>query len=76
MNLGYFWVFWRIFFGYTGLPLPPLADPDCCFCRFIFLKQWIPALNEGRLSLGEFLLPVSLEKLPSSYSMLSTEVTE
>ncbi|XP_073227641.1 dedicator of cytokinesis protein 7-like isoform X3 [Porites lutea] len=35
---------------------------------------WIPALNEGRLSLGEFLLPVSLEKLPSSYSMLSTEV--
>ena len=28
MNFGYFWVFWRIFFGYTGIPLPPLADPD------------------------------------------------
>ena len=28
MNFGYFWVFWRIFFGYTGIPLLPLADPD------------------------------------------------
>ena len=28
MNFGYFWVFWLIFFGYTGIPLPPLADPD------------------------------------------------
>ena len=28
MNFGYFWVFWRIFFGYTGIPLPPLADPE------------------------------------------------
>ena len=27
-NLGYFWVFRVIFFGYTGIPLPPLADPD------------------------------------------------
>ena len=36
-NFGYyvdeFWVFCRIFFGYTGIPLPPpptppLADPD------------------------------------------------
>ena len=26
-NFGYFWVFWRIFFGYTGIPLPLLADP-------------------------------------------------
>ena len=23
MNFGYFWVFWRFFFGYTGIPLPP-----------------------------------------------------
>ena len=22
INFGYFWVFWRIFFGYTGIPLP------------------------------------------------------
>ena len=28
MNFGYFWVFWRIFFGYTGIPLSPLADPE------------------------------------------------
>ena len=28
MNFGHFWVFWRIFFGDTGIPLPPLADPD------------------------------------------------
>ena len=28
MNFGYFWVFWRFFFGYTGIPLPrPPADP-------------------------------------------------
>ena len=30
MNFGYFGVFWRIFFGYTGIPLPPLADPVVC----------------------------------------------
>lgn len=66
-----------IYFGLTGVKTRVifLFAFNCCFCRFIFLKQWIPALNEGRLSLGEFLLPVSLEKLPSSYSMLSTEVT-
>ena len=23
MNFGYFWLFWRIFFGYTGIPLYP-----------------------------------------------------
>ena len=27
MIFGYFGVFWRIFFGYTGVPLPHLADP-------------------------------------------------
>ena len=27
MNFGYFGVFWRIFFEYTGIPLPLLADP-------------------------------------------------
>ena len=26
-NLGYFGVFCRFFFGYIGIPLPPLADP-------------------------------------------------
>ena len=28
MNFGYFWVFWRMFFGYTGIPLPPVADHE------------------------------------------------
>ena len=26
-NFGYFWAFWRIFFGYTGIPLPPPGRP-------------------------------------------------
>lgn len=26
--MGYFGVFCRFFFGYIGIPLPPLADPD------------------------------------------------
>ena len=32
-------------------------------------------MKDGRLALGEFHLPVSLEKPPPSYSMLSPEVT-
>ena len=39
MNFGYFWVFWRIFFGYTGIPLPLLADPDS---RYLWLEDVIP----------------------------------
>jgi len=35
---------------------------------------WLPALRESRLQLGDFSLPVAVEKLPSSYSVLSTEV--
>ena len=27
MNFGHFWVFWRFFFGYTGIPLPPPPPP-------------------------------------------------
>ena len=27
MNFGYFWRFWRIFFGYTGISLPPPHPP-------------------------------------------------
>ena len=27
MNFGYFWVFWRFFFGYTGITLPPVFSP-------------------------------------------------
>ena len=32
-------------------------------------------LRDGRLNLGELTLPVAIDKLPQSYSMLSTEVS-
>ncbi|XP_077861413.1 dedicator of cytokinesis protein 7-like [Saccoglossus kowalevskii] len=35
---------------------------------------WIPAMHDGRLQTGEFCLPVSVEKPPSNYYMLSPEV--
>ncbi|XP_078656498.1 dedicator of cytokinesis protein 7-like isoform X9 [Branchiostoma floridae x Branchiostoma belcheri] len=35
---------------------------------------WIPVLANGRLQVGEFSLPVSMEKPPQSYSMLSPDV--
>ncbi|XP_078656496.1 dedicator of cytokinesis protein 7-like isoform X7 [Branchiostoma floridae x Branchiostoma belcheri] len=34
---------------------------------------WIPVLANGRLQVGEFSLPVSMEKPPQSYSMLSPD---
>ncbi|XP_065674534.1 dedicator of cytokinesis protein 7 isoform X2 [Hydra vulgaris] len=34
---------------------------------------WVPLLKDGRLHLGEFNLPVAIEKLPSGYSILSTD---
>ncbi|XP_012494783.1 PREDICTED: dedicator of cytokinesis protein 7 [Propithecus coquereli] len=39
-----------------------------------FFKQWIPMLQNGRLKTGQFCLPVSLEKPPQAYSVLSPEV--
>ncbi|MEQ2263835.1 Dedicator of cytokinesis protein 7, partial [Xenotaenia resolanae] len=35
---------------------------------------WIPMLQNGRLRTGHFCLPVSLEKPPQSYSVLSPDV--
>ncbi|XP_070541056.1 dedicator of cytokinesis protein 7-like isoform X2 [Ptychodera flava] len=35
---------------------------------------WIPALHDDRLRTGEFCLPVSMDKPPSNYFMLSPEV--
>ena len=32
-------------------------------------------LRDGRLNLGELTLPVAIDKLPQSYSMLSTDVS-
>lgn len=44
MNFGYLGVFWRTFFGYTGILLPPpLADPE--ECRFCF-KHYSRHYNE------------------------------
>ncbi|XP_053393820.1 dedicator of cytokinesis protein 7-like isoform X3 [Mercenaria mercenaria] len=31
---------------------------------------WLPLMREGRLHVGDFMLPVSVEKLPASYSIL------
>ncbi|XP_028405418.1 dedicator of cytokinesis protein 7-like [Dendronephthya gigantea] len=35
---------------------------------------WLPMLKDGQLVLGEFDLPVCMEQLPNSYSMLSPEI--
>uniref|UniRef100_A0A8C3NL53 Uncharacterized protein n=1 Tax=Geospiza parvula TaxID=87175 RepID=A0A8C3NL53_GEOPR len=37
-------------------------------------QLWIPMLQNGRLKTGQFCLPVSLEKPPQAYSVLSPEV--
>uniref|UniRef100_A0A8C4YTF1 Dedicator of cytokinesis 7 n=1 Tax=Gopherus evgoodei TaxID=1825980 RepID=A0A8C4YTF1_9SAUR len=37
-------------------------------------SPWIPMLQNGRLKTGQFCLPVSLEKPPQAYSVLSPEV--
>lgn len=44
------------------------------FLFFNYLK-WIPMLQNGRLKTGQFCLPVSLEKPPQAYSVLSPEVS-
>lgn len=43
-------------------------------CGFVVSLQWIPMLQNGRLKTGQFCLPVSLEKPPQAYSVLSPEV--
>ena len=35
---------------------------------------WLPLLRDGRLVVGDFQLPVSVEKPPPSYSMLHPDV--
>lgn len=48
-------------------------------CVFVFHDvslQWIPMLQNGRLRTGHFCLPVSLEKPPQSYSVLSPDVRQ
>ena len=38
--------------------------------------QWIPLMKDGRLNTGDFLLPVSVDKLPSRYSLLNPDVSK
>lgn len=35
---------------------------------------WLPLLRDGRLVTGDYMLPVSVEKPPLSYSMLHPDV--
>ncbi|KAL3867584.1 hypothetical protein ACJMK2_040468 [Sinanodonta woodiana] len=35
---------------------------------------WLPLIRDGRLHVGDFLIPVSIEKLPSSYSILFPDI--
>ena len=82
MNCGYFCVFWRIFFGYTGIPLTPLADPERYSNKNVskewkeklcIFKQTRPPNQTGQIStiIGmEFFYSqnadISLEKGPNS----------
>ena len=36
--------------------------------------QWMPLLEDGKIQLGEFNLPVAAERPPSAYSQLSSNV--
>lgn len=47
---------------------------NCFVFLFIFL-QWIPLMQHGRLRTGSFSLPVSVEKPPPSYSVLTPDVS-
>uniref|UniRef100_A0A2K6F2C0 Dedicator of cytokinesis 7 n=1 Tax=Propithecus coquereli TaxID=379532 RepID=A0A2K6F2C0_PROCO len=44
------------------------------FSKEAYTAVWIPMLQNGRLKTGQFCLPVSLEKPPQAYSVLSPEV--
>ena len=48
-----------------------ISETDSVSFRF----KWIPMLQNGRLKTGQFCLPVSLEKPPQAYSVLSPEVS-
>lgn len=38
------------------------------------ILQWLPLFRDGRLSTGDFHLPICLDRLPSSYGYLSPDV--
>lgn len=65
---------------FETVKLVDFSDPltSLCFCFFFLLFnyfKWIPMLQNGRLKTGQFCLPVSLEKPPQAYSVLSPEVS-
>lgn len=66
------------------LPLPHthiFHSSLCClaigerFRSLFFCLQWIPLMQHGRLRTGSFSLPVSVEKPPPSYSVLTPDVS-
>lgn len=64
---------------FETVKLVDFSDPltSLCFCFFFLFNylKWIPMLQNGRLKTGQFCLPVSLEKPPQAYSVLSPEVS-
>lgn len=53
----------------------PRKPEEMCVFVVSLSFQWIPMLQNGRLKTGQFCLPVSLEKPPQAYSVLSPEVS-
>ncbi|XP_048582972.1 dedicator of cytokinesis protein 7-like [Nematostella vectensis] len=64
----------HILFTFYHISCSPGKKPDEKEVETPIGYTWIPMLKDGRLALGEFNLPVSLDKPPHSYSMLSPEV--
>uniref|UniRef100_A0A2K5YBD8 Dedicator of cytokinesis 7 n=1 Tax=Mandrillus leucophaeus TaxID=9568 RepID=A0A2K5YBD8_MANLE len=56
--------------------MPVIFGKSSCseFSKEAYTAVWIPMLQNGRLKTGQFCLPVSLEKPPQAYSVLSPEV--
>lgn len=51
-----------------------LFNVFCSAKRFIYVPQWLPILNDGKLSVGEFNLPVMVEIPPENYSFIPPDV--
>lgn len=64
----------RTFWDWTSWIV--IVSGDVLFCPCCCPAQWIPMLQNGRLRTGHFCLPVSLEKPPQSYSVLSPDVRQ
>ena len=58
--------------AYAGAPACLWWLCSECMCD---PPQWIPLMQHGRLRTGSFSLPVSVEKPPPSYSVLTPDVS-